>query len=96
MSINKYNTGKVYTIRCKTDDTLMYVGSTTQPLCRRLAGHKTDNKKYPNSLLYSTINNNWDNFFIELYEEYPCENKEQLNKRNPIRFSTQPNQVNFP
>ena len=32
-------------------------------------------------ILYKTINNNWDDWYIELYEEYPCENKEQLNKR---------------
>jgi len=32
-------------------------------------------------LIYKTINNNWDNWYIELYEEYPCENKEQLGKR---------------
>jgi hypothetical protein len=32
---HKYKNGKIYTIRCKNDDTLIYVGSTTQPLFKR-------------------------------------------------------------
>ena len=32
-----YKQGKIYTVRCKTDDTLIYVGSTTQPLSERMA-----------------------------------------------------------
>ena len=78
-----YNKGKIYTLRCRTDDALIYVGSTIQHLCDRLASHKRDSrteisKKCP---LYRTINNDWDNWYIELYEEYPCDNREQLCKR---------------
>ena len=78
-----YNKGKIYTIRCRTDDTLIYVGSTIQPLSVRLGGHKvrSNNAKYQNILLYKNKNHNWDDWYIELYEEYPCENKEQLCKR---------------
>jgi hypothetical protein len=78
-----YNKGKIYTIRSKTDDTLIYVGSTIQQLSVRIGGHKIKSRdiKYQNRLIYKTINNNWDNWYIELYEEYPCENKEQLCKR---------------
>jgi len=53
-----YKQGKIYTIRCKTNDTLIYVGCTTEAL-------STD----------------WNDWYIEFYENYPCENKEQLNKR---------------
>jgi hypothetical protein len=28
---DKYKIGKIYTIRCKNDDTRIYVGSTIQP-----------------------------------------------------------------
>ncbi len=28
-----YKQGKIHTIRCKTDDTLIYIGCTTQSLC---------------------------------------------------------------
>ena len=78
-----YTKGKIYTIRCRTDDTLIYVGSTIQPLSVRLGGHKvrSNNAKYQNNLLYRNINHNWDNWYIELYEENSCENKEQLGKR---------------
>ena len=78
-----YNKGKIYTIRSKTDDTLIYVGSTIQQLSVRIGGHKIKSRdiKYQNRLIYKTINNNWDDWYIELYEEYPCENKEQLCKR---------------
>ncbi len=78
-----YNKGKIYTIRCRTDETLIYVGSTIQPLSVRIGEHKRrgNNVKYQNILLYRTINNNWDDWYVELYEEKSCENKEQLCKR---------------
>ena len=78
-----YQQGKIYTIRCRTDDTLIYVGSTIQPLSVRIGSHKIMSKmeKNQNILLYRTVNNNWDDWFIELYEEFPCENKEQLCKK---------------
>ena len=78
-----YNKGKIYTIRCRIDETLIYVGSTIQPLSVRIGGHKINSRdiKRQNMLIYKTINNNWDDWYIELYEDYPCENKEQLCKR---------------
>jgi hypothetical protein len=81
-----YSKGKIYTIRCRTDETLIYVGSTIQPLSVRIGEHKRrgNNVKYQNIILYKTINNNWDDWYMELYEEYPCENKEQLNQREGV------------
>jgi len=78
-----YSKGKIYTIRCRTDETLIYVGSTIQPLSKRWGGHKLDSVREHNQnrLIYITINNNWDDWYIELYEVFPCENKEQLCKR---------------
>ena len=35
-----YSNGKIYTIRYRNDDNLIYVGSTTQMLCRRFQKHK--------------------------------------------------------
>ena len=83
---DKYKNGKIYTIRCKNDDTLLYVGSTVQPLFKRWHQHKKNsiNEKsikynYP---LYKKIREtNIEDWYIELYEEFSCENKEQLNKR---------------
>ncbi len=78
-----YSNGKIYTIRCKTDDSKIYVGSTIQPLAVRFGGHKrnsrTERKKHYK--LYAEINDNWDDWYIELYENYPCSCKEELCKR---------------
>ena len=79
-----YQNGKIYTIRCKTDHSLIYVGRTTQKyLSQRLQGHKAASRKthiYPNHMLYS-IAGDWNDWYIELYETFPCETKEQLNQR---------------
>ena len=75
-----YKQGKIYTVRCKTDDTLIYVGCTTEMLSRRMAKHKYQSKINPNICFYQHVNN-WNDWYIELYEDYPCENTEQLNKR---------------
>jgi hypothetical protein len=77
-----YQKGKIYTIRCHTNDKWIYVGSTIQPLSTRLGGHKRDTKMS----LYKFINNlenntSWEDWYIELYELYPCGSKEELCKR---------------
>ena len=75
-----YSKGKIYTIRCLTNDALIYVGSTIQSLCERLVSHKRDgrNEKTKHTLLYSTINEDWDNWKIELHQLYPCSCIEEL------------------
>ena len=84
-SDNKYNNGKIYTIRCTDNNNLIYVGSTTQPLYKRWYEHKQlynkEGKQY-NKLLYSKMRElGVDKFFIELYENFKCENIEQLHKK---------------
>ena len=78
-----YSKGKIYTIRNRNDDTKIYVGSTIQSLAVRFGGHKKHSKieKYMNMKLYIEVNNDWSNWYIELYENYSCENREQLLKR---------------
>ena len=78
-----YSKGKIYTIRCRTDETLIYVGSTIQPLAVRWGGHKKccNSKRCKNMSIYTTINGDWDNWYIELHSLYPCESKEELCKR---------------
>ena len=82
----KYLNSKIYTIRCRSDNSLIYVGSTIESLSRRLSRHKNhcynENERGYNMLLYKTIRTKeWDDFYIELYENYPCKSKEELNKR---------------
>ena len=78
-----YSKGKIYTIRNKDDDTKIYVGSTIQSLAVRFGGHKADSRreKCMNMKIYKEINNDWTNWYIELYENYSCSSREELNKR---------------
>ena len=83
---DKYKNGKIYTIRYKNDDSLIYVGSTVQPLFKRWHQHKSNvnnetHKSY-NMLLYHKIREtNIEDFHIELYENFPCTSKEELKKK---------------
>lgn len=83
MNYNKYNEGKIYILKCKNDDSLKYVGSTVNTLTNRYNSHKADSKKpkNANNLFYKTINGDWDNWTIELYENYKCECKKDLQRR---------------
>jgi len=67
----RYENGKIYLIKCKYDDTLVYAGSTIKTLEKRFCSHKYDKK----CSLYKYVNGDWDNWYIELYENYPCKNK---------------------
>ena len=83
---DKYKNGKIYTIRCKNDNTFIYAGSTVQPLFKRWHQHKkilnNEKRKEYNIFLYKKIREtNLENWYIELYEEFSYESKEQLNKR---------------
>jgi hypothetical protein len=84
--INKYHSGKIYTIRShKTDK--YYIGSTCSPLYKRLYEH-VKSKKY-NDLdkhirkRYMTSQEilKYDDYYIELLENFKCENKDELFKR---------------
>jgi hypothetical protein len=69
-----YSKGKIYTIKNKNDNSKIYVGSTIQSLYQRFKGHKCscNNPKFLNCLLYKEVNNDWSDWYIELYEDYPC------------------------
>lgn len=79
---SRYNNGKIYTLRNSISDDI-YVGSTCMPLHKRFYKHKTRCKdENCNYKLYQCMRDiGSEHFYIELYEEYPCDNKEQLNKR---------------
>jgi hypothetical protein len=81
-----YNNGKIYTIRYRNDNTLIYVGSTVQPLYKRWDAHKNfhsnENFKDFNMKLYVKMRElGIENFYIELFEIFPCNSKEELNRR---------------
>lgn len=79
----RYDNGKIYAVRCKYDDELVYVGSTFSTLEERLRMHIKDKT----CSLYQYVNdigNDWNNWSIELYENYPCKNKYHLEKREGV------------
>ncbi len=78
----RYQRGQIYTIRNITDDTLIYVGSTISPLPKRFHKHKKDCEYDRIISLYNYIeNNDWGNWYIELYENFPCNSKKELERR---------------
>ena len=73
-----YKNGKIYCIRNTVDDDI-YVGSTTQPLSKRMVGHRSESERRKHYILYQKMNDiGVEHFYIELIQEFPCENKEQL------------------
>ena len=80
MTENKYKHGKVYKI---TDIGYKecYVGSTIQSLSKRFGHHRETYKSgaCSSSALFEKYGK--DNCKIELIENYPCENREQLKAR---------------
>lgn len=77
-----YNNGKIYKIVCNLTKEC-YVGSTTQPLSKRLTQHVTE---YNRCLLGKSVATSSfpilerGNYDIVLLEEVKCDNKEQLHK----------------
>lgn len=74
-----YAKGKIYKLQC--DDGHYYIGSTCDELRRRLWTHKADSNRR-NTHIYQHINQlGWDRVRIILVEEYPCENRDDLRKK---------------
>ena len=74
-----YQKGKIYSIRSHlTED--VYIGSTCNRLSDRMAQHRYDAKNNIGSCKSKTIFD-FEDAYIELIEDYPCENREQLNRR---------------
>jgi flagellar biosynthesis component FlhA len=76
---NKYHQAKIYKIT-DINYTKMYIGSTTQPLCKRFADHKKtyirNQYKSSSSIIFQEFG--IENVKIELIAEVKCENKDQL------------------
>jgi hypothetical protein len=95
-----YSKSKIYSIRShKTDK--VYIGSTILALSARFAEHRRFHRFYlsgggkgrKNGCRSSELME-FDDVYIELVEEYPCENKEQLLKREGEIIRNTPNAVN--
>ena len=75
-----YSKGKIYTIRFHKSNEI-YIGSTIQSLGVRFGGHKKDTNTTLSKLINNKYNGDWKECYYELYENYSCNNKEELCKR---------------
>ena len=79
-----YSNAKIYKL-LNSVDADVYVGSTTTPLSHRMGKHRSDCKcnaiKQKYKLYVHMTKIGVDNFYIELLENYPCSNKEELTAR---------------
>jgi hypothetical protein len=71
-----YQNGKIYSIRSRSRADLVYVGSTTQPLSKRFGKHKTPSNGTSRKQIIDI-----GDAYIELIEEYACDNKMELERR---------------
>tara|TARA_R110000824_G_scaffold243023_1_gene431667 strand:- start:183 stop:665 length:483 start_codon:yes stop_codon:yes gene_type:complete len=77
--MDKYQRGKIYKIIDNTNGDI-YIGSTIQSLANRKSQHKVDTAKGTNKCVSKSIINNGNYDFI-LIENYPCESRGELLKR---------------
>jgi hypothetical protein len=78
-----YQTGKIYCLRSHSTDHV-YIGSTINTLSRRMAEHRRDYKRYLNGKFHYVSSFKilkYEDAYIELVEDCPCETKEQLLRR---------------
>ena len=85
MPIN-YQLGKIY--KMESPSGLIYIGSTCEPtLARRLSNHKRGfnvwkgGNKYKYMTSFKLFEEDEENINIYLIENYPCNNKDELHKR---------------
>ena len=81
--INKYQNGKIYTIRSYQTDKF-YIGSTCNMLSKRFNDHKKNYNKYKSGNYYFTSSYDiikFDDAYIELLENFSCNDRNELNKR---------------
>lgn len=84
-----YTFGKIYKVEpvCEHDDKDVYYGSTTQTLSKRMGVHRGKYKLYKEGKQHKySIFDIFDKFGVDnckiyLVEDFPCERKEQLEKR---------------
>jgi hypothetical protein len=70
-----YSKSKIYEIICNLTKE-RYIGSTIQALSMRLCGHRTDRNMCKSKQIIER-----GDYYINLLEDYSCENKEQLLKK---------------
>ena len=78
MENNRYNNSSIYKMQDQING-YFYIGSTCNPLSKRLYWHKCDAKKQPDRKVYKYFNSiGWDNVKIILIEQHYLDNKQEL------------------
>ena len=81
MATNRYANGKIYRLVNSVDNE-EYVGSTCGKLSKRKSEHKGLAKIQTTRRVYQHLNEvGWESVEIVLIEEYPCQNKMELERR---------------
>lgn len=78
-----YKNGKIYALRVPGIDDI-YIGSTCETLSRRFSNHKSKyldfiNGKYRFTTSFLLLG--FEDCYIELIKNFPCDSKEELNKK---------------
>lgn len=81
--IGRYNKGKIYCVKGKDDEQIVYIGSTVKSLKERWSGHVSFFRQNPHSKWTKLVmeNGGTEKFYIQLLEEFPCSNLAELNQR---------------
>lgn len=81
MDNNAFKNAKIYKLTNSVDNEF-YIGSTCSTLQRRLSTHKGNAKVHTQRHVYQHLNKvGMNNVQIELIEDFPCDNKVQLEVR---------------
>ncbi len=72
-----YSKGQIYSIRFHNNISLIYIGSTIQPLYKRMYKHKCDTNISLYKIIETEYKNDWSVCYIELYELFPCNSKQE-------------------
>ena len=84
--MNRYEKGKIYKI-VDVGYTKCYIGSTCESLSKRMGRHRQNYRRYLNgkddrfTSFYMFDEVGVENCKVELVEAYPCNNKEELQRR---------------
>jgi hypothetical protein len=82
--LSRYARGKIYSIRSPQCEKY-YIGSTCLDLCKRLYIHRKNYKTFLNGYKCDKITSfeilQYDDHYIELIQDYPCNSKRELEKR---------------
>lgn len=91
-----YSKSKIYALRAPGTESV-YIGSTCRPLSERLAEHRRHYKQWTNGdipYISSFEMLALEDVYIELIEEYPCNTREQLCRKEGQIVRLTPNAIN--